>query len=503
MERDCFSLGGEFSSRERERDYRADYLAEGARHVRRAFLCAFAINVIFYINDWSMEGRPGFLSGLAARTVIVVLSLLCALRARHIAQPRDLDRLCLLWSVPVIPACAVLVMPHTESALFITFVLPNIFYLLFPTSFATTLATGIACSVVVGAGYILPAPLTETSFGLLLGMTTINVVLILVVIRGNRLRRSEWAAARAERQANRALTAHQGMLDAILRAVPTPLLITTRDGAVLIRANDAARGILGEEAVKSWTGLAGMLGWRDATRLSVTLELDGQAAEFETRLRVPGGASRDVLLKATVTDVGGTETLVIVIVDISTRKEMETRLEHQANTDPLTGLANRTSFFAAAEREVRRAERYARPLAVVMVDIDFFKQINDAHGHEGGDQALKAFARLCRSLLRDQDVVARLGGEEFGLLLPESDPASAFALAERLREAVAALSLAPLPVRMTISAGVAALHPGEDAVDPALSRADRALYAAKGGGRNRVLHSDVPDLGATLAGLDG
>ena len=107
--------------------------------------------------------------------------------------------------------------------------------------------------------------------------------------------------------------------------------------------------------------------------------------------------------------------------------------------------------------------------------------------------ALRAFADLCRKVLRKPDIIGRLGGEEFALLLPETDPAGALALAERLRAAVAALRLVNHAVTMTVSAGVSEVLPGENTVDAALSRADQALYAAKRTGRNRVAFHD-PDM---------
>ena len=125
-----------------------------------------------------------------------------------------------------------------------------------------------------------------------------------------------------------------------------------------------------------------------------------------------------------------------------------------------------------------------------MLDIDYFKSINDSYGHEAGDMALQAFATLCRTLVREPDIVGRLGGEEFALLLPETDQAGAFVLAERLREAVAAIRLGDLPVGITVSIGVAEVWGGELTVDAALARADCALYAAKRTGRNRVCMHD-------------
>jgi diguanylate cyclase (GGDEF)-like protein len=224
------------------------------------------------------------------------------------------------------------------------------------------------------------------------------------------------------------------------------------------------------------------------------LEHHGRVEGFETRFHFPDGSLRNVLLAANVMTVDGDDDVVVIVfADITSHKETEAHLERLAATDPLTGLANRVKFFAIAESEIRRAERYERPVAVAMIDIDFFKRINDAYGHEAGDMALKAFADVCRTLVREQDVVARLGGEEFALLLPETDRVSAFVLVERLRSSVEDLRLDWLSTPMTVSIGVSEVIQGEISVDAALARADQALYVAKRSGRNQTVHFDYTE----------
>ncbi len=164
------------------------------------------------------------------------------------------------------------------------------------------------------------------------------------------------------------------------------------------------------------------------------------------------------------------------------------QLEKQAHTDALTGLANRRHFFEKAEAELQRARRYDAPLALLMLDIDHFKDVNDAHGHRAGDRVLQALARTCREVLRSVDVVGRVGGEEFAILLPETPVADAADVAGRLRAAVAATRIGReegVPLSVTVSIGVAALEPGVN-LDTLMSRADTALYDAKHQGRDRV-----------------
>ncbi|MFT4242120.1 MAG: diguanylate cyclase [Acidovorax sp.] len=163
------------------------------------------------------------------------------------------------------------------------------------------------------------------------------------------------------------------------------------------------------------------------------------------------------------------------------------RISSIATRDELTGLLNRRAMLELMELEHRRSLRNGRPLVLAQLDIDHFKPINDTHGHATGDRALQAFADTVRANMRDTDVLARWGGEEFVLMLADTQPDDARALLDRIRLAVAALALPTTsgPLRMTVSAGLAQHLPG-DAVEHTLERADQALYTAKALGRNRV-----------------
>jgi diguanylate cyclase len=160
-------------------------------------------------------------------------------------------------------------------------------------------------------------------------------------------------------------------------------------------------------------------------------------------------------------------------------------------TDGLTGLPHHTSWEQAVEREFARARRYAQPAAVLMLDLDHFKAINDTHGHATGDAVLRAAAGVLRQLLREQDVPGRYGGEEFGVLLPATDAAGAAAMAERIRGRLDSRPLGGPGVRVTASIGCAALDAADQSASAWIGRADRALYRAKAAGRNRCM-SDAP-----------
>ncbi len=176
---------------------------------------------------------------------------------------------------------------------------------------------------------------------------------------------------------------------------------------------------------------------------------------------------------------------VVIVHDLTERRRVESALRREALVDDLTGQLNRRGFFERAEQECLRAERHALALTVLMIDIDHFKRINDAHGHAAGDAVLVAIAAELRRQCRETDIVGRLGGEEFVVLLPETDASGAGIFAERLRRAVAALPRLPSGLTSTISIGLAGRRPGESVAD-LMIRADAGLYNAKRSGRNQV-----------------
>ncbi|MBP7334568.1 ligand-binding sensor domain-containing diguanylate cyclase [Niveispirillum sp.] len=165
------------------------------------------------------------------------------------------------------------------------------------------------------------------------------------------------------------------------------------------------------------------------------------------------------------------------------------RLDMLASTDPLTGLLNRRRFLELAAAEQTRAGRHNRPLSVLLIDLDHFKRVNDAHGHRMGDAVLRTAAAVLSGAVRTSDLAARFGGEELVLLLPETDLAGAAGMAERLRQAFASAPtlLDGVEVRVTASLGVAAWRGPAESLDGLLHRADQALYAAKNAGRDRVM----------------
>ena len=165
------------------------------------------------------------------------------------------------------------------------------------------------------------------------------------------------------------------------------------------------------------------------------------------------------------------------------------QMEELATIDSMTGLYNRRHFWALAAAEWSRFQRYYRPLSVLMIDVDHFKAVNDRYGHAVGDEALVAVANACREGKRSSDIVGRLGGEEFAMLLPETDLDQAKIVAERVRQNVAASALQADGVHfnVTASVGFAAATVSMPGFEALLHAADQALYQAKAEGRNRTV----------------
>ncbi|HZQ60174.1 MAG TPA: GGDEF domain-containing protein [Casimicrobiaceae bacterium] len=197
-----------------------------------------------------------------------------------------------------------------------------------------------------------------------------------------------------------------------------------------------------------------------------------------------GGAVVLTLIASLIVLVLGTGLVAL----LSRARASEDQLAHISTSDPLTGVLNRRAFVSLAAQEYTRTRRYDRPLSVLAIDIDAFKSVNDAHGHEAGDEVLQALTMAWQGALRTTDAIGRLGGEEFAVLLPETHLAQARDLAERVRQAceTVAFEFMREGERITVSVGVAAVDTADSSIDHAMARADRALREAKNGGRNRV-----------------
>ena len=213
------------------------------------------------------------------------------------------------------------------------------------------------------------------------------------------------------------------------------------------------------------------------------------ARSLEVKLIDIGGHERIVQLSMSPLSWEGLPVINIVFNDITPLKQKEQQLYILSTTDSLTGAFNRRYFMDSAAREFSFHLRHQTPLSLLVMDIDYFKKINDTYGHGVGDDAIKAFVGVCLGVLRREDVLGRTGGEEFAVLLPQTGLDGAEAVAERLRQRVEAIELllGGERVRFTVSIGAAEVRAEETSIEMTLTRADRALYEAKAKGRNRVV----------------
>ncbi len=210
----------------------------------------------------------------------------------------------------------------------------------------------------------------------------------------------------------------------------------------------------------------------------VTFAADQQEAFLETK-------------KTPLRDAQGNLIGILGIArDISEHKKMQEKLQRQAITDELTGIYNRRHFMYRAEEEVQRMRRYGGAGSLLMLDLDSFKRVNDVFGHPVGDTVLQSVTEICQQMLRCNDVFGRIGGEEFAILLMETDVEQAKLVAERVRKSIEEavfFAKADQAITLSVSIGVTQYNSPDDTLLQLLSRADNALYAAKNGGRNRVV----------------
>ncbi|MGD9888820.1 MAG: GGDEF domain-containing protein [Halothiobacillaceae bacterium] len=215
---------------------------------------------------------------------------------------------------------------------------------------------------------------------------------------------------------------------------------------------------------------------------------DGQPRKSEEWfLRADGSGFPVQVLVAPMLDNKSIVGAVVIFEDISERKRMEAQLQELAKTDALTGLHNRRYFLNRLEEGVARSKRFAETGCVIMLDCDHFKQVNDRYGHAVGDEVLQGLASILRQNMRQTDVIGRIGGEEFAVLLNDANLDSALEWAERVRAAVAERYYHAEGKRfvVTVSMGCASIRADDDE-NIVLLRADQALYQAKQRGRNRV-----------------
>jgi diguanylate cyclase (GGDEF)-like protein/PAS domain S-box-containing protein len=289
-----------------------------------------------------------------------------------------------------------------------------------------------------------------------------------------------------------------------LRTAPDGVVVIDLDG-LLVEVSDGFLRQMGVDSRETWNALNKTHVWDwdaihdEAACRTLLAQMSETPVTFETRKRRLDGTLWYAEITASAFLINGQTLVWASSRDITERKRLEAELQRRATTDNLTGLMNRGAFMGIFEPEFQRAQRHARPFSVLMLDIDHFKLFNDRHGHHAGDEVLRQIAKTCQATLRAEDVVCRLGGEEFAFLLPETDVTGAWEVAEKIRLAIGALSIVyaqgegPVAVlQPRCSVGVATLVGCERNHEELLSRADQALYQAKAAGRNQVVVSAGP-----------
>lgn len=222
--------------------------------------------------------------------------------------------------------------------------------------------------------------------------------------------------------------------------------------------------------------------------------LNGEKETIKTEakgIRADGSTVWLSLLSRPIT-WNGERVVQVTAMDVTEQHLLREKLEHRANYDGLTNLLNRRAVMELLEQQFYHDQLYMNPLCCVLIDFDNFKSINDQHGHHTGDQVLKMFATCCLSCIRKSDIIGRWGGEEFVLVLPNTDIAQAEVIANRICDSITRLRVATdnMLVGFTVSMGVASLTEATQTVEQLLSSADKALYQAKHEGKNRVVVAD-------------
>jgi diguanylate cyclase (GGDEF)-like protein/PAS domain S-box-containing protein len=305
----------------------------------------------------------------------------------------------------------------------------------------------------------------------------------------------------AQKIAEGAVRRSEQNVRALFAAAPVAMaLVRTEDSTVLF-GNSRCADLYGmpQEQLEGQKAIEFYVDPADRDRVVNRVLHEGYVDAETVRMRRHSGDEFWALISARAIEFDGAPVLLAGITDVTPQKVLEERLRELAMQDELTGLYNRRHFVELAEAELARGRRNGTPLSLAMLDIDHFKAVNDVFGHPVGDLALKELARCMRETLRTSDVPARIGGEEFVVLLTGTSLEGAIAVTERLRERVGRSEVPAgrdRVARFTVSGGVAELAPGER-LDSLLARADEALYRAKTEGRNRTMSSLPPRPGSS------
>lgn len=507
------NFSGEFLDRDLERSFLCSTRSTRIRHLRFVSFTAAIFIVLGVVVDVLVVGNePGLIGGIIAARAVVAASIIAAivLAERPGDSGLNLDR------VVVIPILMVSAMTcgivwairgelllHALTAL----VLVLVYYLFLPIR----LIWALSVSLVFTAGFTASASAflfvrPDEFIQVILYLTLANILGALVSRERNTTLRREYVVVESERRiaddlrnevaartaAEKAQAESESRFRSLVELSPDAILV--HRGGTVLYLNPVGSRLMGATDPDQLLGRSFfdfiLPKYRRpiAERLA-SLELGAESQPpIELTVTTLDGRERPCEVVSGPIFYEGEPAVQSVVRDIAERKQMREELTRLATTDPLTGICNRRRFFERLELEWSRARRHSRPLSILMFDLDHFKKINDTHGHAVGDSVLVDLCTEANDVLRSEDVLARLGGEEFAVILPEIDRQTAETVAERLRKRLAAVKVtAPEGViRCTVSIGVIQCRLAHESLDVALKRVDDALYRAKHSGRNLI-----------------
>ncbi len=506
-------FSGEFLDRKLERSFLCSTRSTRVRYLRVVGLTAAAFIVLGIVVDVLIVGNdPSLIGAIIAARAVVAASIITAvvLAERPGGRERSLDRL-IVGPALMLSAMTCGIIWATKGELLLhaltALVLVLVYYLFLPLRLMWALAVSLIFTVffIFSASVFLDIRQDEF-IQVVLYLTLTNILGALVSRERNTTLRHEFVVVESERHtadnlraevtartaAEQALAESENRFRSLVELSPDGILV--HRGGTVLYLNPVGSRLMGAQEPEQLVGRSFfdfiLPKYRQPIIERLALFEHGADAlpAIEVTVRTLDGRDRPCEVVSGPILYGGEPAIQSVVRDITERKQMREELTRLATTDPLTGICNRRRFFERLELEWSRARRHSRPLSILMFDLDHFKRINDTHGHAVGDSVLKNLCAQAYEILRTEDVLARLGGEEFSVILPEIDRQTAEAVAERLRLGLAAVEVtAPEGlIRCTVSIGVIQCRLAHESLDVALKRVDDELYRAKRSGRNLV-----------------
>jgi diguanylate cyclase (GGDEF)-like protein len=280
-------------------------------------------------------------------------------------------------------------------------------------------------------------------------------------------------------------------LQMVLDVSPSPTVIRSFEDSELVYLNQSATEFFANNNIDVQIGSKdNFLDTSDYEDIKKIIFEKGTLTNAEFEISSIIGRKLNLMMSATSIVYDNKVAILLSFMDITTQKNLENQLRELAQTDHLTGIHNRRYFAEAGAKEISRCMRNKLPLTLIMLDIDLFKHINDKFGHDVGDQVIVHTAQVCRDSIRDTDILGRMGGEEFAIILPDKGIEDAKIIAERIRKIIEETSMKndKLDFNFTASIGISTLKAGEqDSLQKMLIRADEKMYLAKNNGRNQVV----------------